>query len=88
MKAGKWLGILLVSALALGGCGSEVAQETIVEVKESALNAPQTAEVVKGDITKGLYYDAQVGPRVVQLGFEKGGTFGEFFVELGDEVKE
>ncbi len=89
MKTGKWLGILLVSALMLGGCAEkEVVQETIVELQDSALTAPQKTEVIRGDIEAVTYFDAQVGPKLVQLKFAKEGTFGEFFVQLGDEVKE
>lgn len=89
MKRVKWLGILLISAAALGGCGGSTAQsDVIVELKESALNAPQTTEVTRGDMQVAAYYDAQVGPRVEQLTFAEEGAFGEFLVELGDTVKE
>lgn len=88
MKTGKWLGILLVSALMLGGCAEEEIQETIVELQDSALTAPQKTEVVRGDIEEVTYYDAQVGPKLEQLKFAEEGTFGEFFVQLGDTVKE
>ncbi len=89
MKKLKTLGILLAGAVALGGCGdSATKSDVIVELKESALNAPQTAEVVRGDMQVAAYYDAQTGPRVEQLTFAEEGVFGEFFVELGDTVKE
>lgn len=88
MKTVKWLGILLVSAVAFGGCADKTAQDVIIEIQESALNAPQRTEVVRGDISASIYYDVQVGPKVEQLTFEEEGAFGEFFVQLGDEVKE
>lgn len=88
MKTGKWLGILLISALMLGGCAEADVEETIVELKDSALTAPQKTEVVRGDIEVVTYYDAQVGPKVEQLKFAEEGTFGEFFVQLGDTVEE
>lgn len=89
MKRVKWIGILLVSAIALGGCGETTAQgDVIVELKESALNAPQTTEVLRGDMQISTYYDAQVGPRVKQLTFAENAVFGKFLVELGDTVKE
>uniref|UniRef100_UPI0040567EA9 efflux RND transporter periplasmic adaptor subunit n=1 Tax=Acetatifactor sp. TaxID=1872090 RepID=UPI0040567EA9 len=87
MKTGKCLAILLLSAVVLGGCAEDTAQGTIVELKESALNAPQKTEVVRGDISVTLVYDAQIGPKVEQLTFEEEGSFGEFFVQLGDEIK-
>lgn len=89
MKRVKWIGILLVSAIALGGCGDTTTQDdVIVELKESALNAPQTTEVIRGDMQIATYCDAQVGPRVEQLTFAEEAAFGEFLVELGDTVKE
>ena len=87
MKTGKWLGILLVSTLMLGGCARAQEQETIMELKDSALTAPQTTQVVRGDIEVVTYYDAYVGPKVEQLTFAEEGTFGEFFVQLGDTVQ-
>lgn len=89
MKAKRLLGILLLSAVALGGCAGKSTQgDEIIELKESALNAPQSTKVEKGDIQVVTYYDAQVGPRVKQLTFAKEDSFGEFFVELGDTVRE
>lgn len=88
MKKGKLLGILLTSAIALGGCADEAAQrEVIVEVKESELNIPQMTEVTRGNLQVVQYYDAQVGPRVEQLTFSEEDTFGEFYVQLGDTVQ-
>ncbi len=88
MKTGKRLGILLVSTLMLAGCKDAEVQETITELQDSVLTAPQKTEVVRGDIEEVTYYDAQVGPMVEQLTFAEEGTFGEFFVQLGDTVKE
>lgn len=88
MKIRRALGIFLLSAVALGGCGQQAAQGTIIELKESALNQPQKIEVVRGDMCIATYCDAYVGPRVEQLSFEDDGVFGEFHVQLGDVVKE
>lgn len=89
MKTKKWLGILLLGAVTLGGCNGQTAQgDVIIELKESALNAPQRVEVTRGDIQVVTYYDAQVGPKVEQLSFAEADSFGEFLVELGDTVKE
>ncbi len=88
MKTLKWFGILLVSVLALGGCAGNAGQQVVVELKETALNAPQKTEVIRGDIRNVLIYDAQIGPKVEQLTFEEEGSFGEFLVQLGDTVKE
>lgn len=88
MKMSKWLGILLISALLCGGCGNqENIEDVIVEVTESAINEPQKATVIRGDLQVVEYYDAQIGPRVEQLTFGEDGTFGELCVQLGDAVK-
>lgn len=88
MKTKRLLGILLASVIMLGGCATDGAQETIAELQDSALEKPQTVEVVRGDMSVTTYQDAYVGPKVKQLTFEKEGIFGEYFVQLGDTVKE
>lgn len=89
MKTKKWFGILLLGVVTLGGCASQSAQkDVIIELQESALNAPQTTVVTRGDIQVVTYYDAQVGPKVEQLSFAEADSFGEFLVELGDTVQE
>lgn len=88
MKRVKWLGILLLCTAVLGGCADETTRDVIMEIQESALSAPQKTEAVRGAICDSLYYDAQVGPKVEQLTFPEEGMFGEFYVQLGDEVKE
>ena len=89
MKTKNVLGILLLCTVVLGGCAEATVQkDSVIELKESALDAAQSAKVEKGDIQLVTYYDAQVGPRVEQLTFTKEDTFGEFFVQLGDTVRE
>ncbi len=89
MKRARYLGILLVSLIALGGCSENTVQnDVVVELAESALSQPQKTEVVRGDIQVSMYYDAQVGPRVEQLKFAEEAVFGEYLVQLGDTVEE
>lgn len=89
MKTGKRLGILLLSTVMLSGCAGDSAKgDRIIELQESALNAPQKTVVTRGDIQVVTYYDAQVGPKVEQLSFAEAGSFGEFRVQLGDTVQE
>ncbi len=93
MKTKKWIGILLMGAVVLTGCaketvGGNTGKTTIMELEESQLDAPQKTEVLRGNMQIGNYYDAQVGPKVVQLKFPQEGLFGEYHVNLGDVVKE
>lgn len=88
MRMKKCVGVLLASMLALGGCAGETAKDVVIEVQDSIWEKPQTVEVVRGNLCKNSYYDAQIGPRVEQLTFEEEGRFGELHVQLGDEVKE
>lgn len=87
MRVKRLLGIFLLAAMTLGGCGEKPAEGNVVELQESALTAPQKTEVVRGDMEVVMYYDAQVGPKVEQLTFAEPGSFGEFHVQLGDTVK-
>lgn len=90
MKIKRLLALVLASTLILGGCGESeetVAKKDVVELTESALNAPQVTEVVRGDMQVVTYYDAQIGPRIEQLKFERDGVFGEYHVRVGDTVQ-
>ena len=60
MKMSKWLGILLISAIIFGGCGNEESvEDVIIEVTESAINEPQKATVIRGDLQVVEYYDVR-----------------------------
>jgi len=88
MKKTRLLGLVLATAFVLSGCGEEaVFQKNVVELEESTLSAPQVVEVVRGDMQIVTYYDAQIGPRIEQLRFEKAGIFGEYHVQIGDAVR-
>lgn len=89
MKIKRLLALILVSAFVLGGCGGEesVVKKDVVELQESALSAPQVVEVVRGDMQIVTYYDAQIGPKIQQLKFERDGVFGEYHVQIGDAVQ-
>ena len=90
MKIKRLLALVLASVFVLGGCGKgeeAVVKKDVVELTESALSAPQVIEVVRGDMQKVTYYDAQIGPRIEQLKFEKDGVFGEYHVQIGDTVQ-
>ena len=93
MKTGKIIGIFLAGAVMLGGCAEEAMgenanEEVIVELQNSALNAPQKTEVIRENIQVVTYCDTQIGPKIEQLKFPKEGVFGEYCVNLGDTVKE
>lgn len=89
MKRKVLTGLLLASAFVLGACGSQTTEkETIIELTETSASKPQTVTVERGDLQVSTSYDAQVGPRVVQLTFEEEGNFGEYKVGLGDTVAE
>lgn len=84
------IGICLAGAvllLAMTGCAQEKSETDVLELEESALTKPQKVAVVRGDLRVTASYDAKVGPKVEQLQFADEGTFGEFKVRLGDEVK-
>lgn len=89
MKKTGCMGIFLVGMAvlaSLAGC-AEQPQESTVEIKETLLRQEQKAEALRGDVRVSAFYDAWVGPKVEQLTFAEEGTFGEFKVQLGDEVK-
>lgn len=89
MKRKVLIALSLTSALFLGACASQTTgNETIIELTETGTAKPQTVTVERGDLQVSASYDAQVGPRVVQLTFEEEGNFGEYKVGLGDTVKE
>jgi len=87
MKTGKRLAIAIMTMLLLGGCQvKERDTVEIMELSESALEEPQTTEVIRGDIQVSYTSDAQIGPKVEQLTFPQGGSFGEYEVRLGEQV--
>ncbi len=87
MKKRIGIGILLVAMAVSAGCTREKEEKkTIIELQESTLNAPQTVEAKRGDLEIYFTMDAQVGPRVEQLTFEKKGEFSRYCVNLGQEV--
>lgn len=90
MKIKRVLALVLASAFVLGGCGEgeeTVAKKDVVELQESAFSAPQVVEVVSGDMQSVTYYDAQIGPKIQQLKFERDGVFGAYHVRIGDTVR-
>lgn len=88
MKTKIGLGILLVAVAMSAGCTDEKKESsTIIEIQESAINAPQTTEVTRGDLEVSITVDALVGPRIEQLTFEEKGEFSRFCVNLGQEVQ-
>ena len=89
MKRKVLIALSIASALVFGACGSQTTENgTIIELTETSTAKPQTVTVERGDLQVATSYDAQVGPRVVQLTFEEEGSFGEYKVSLGDTVKE
>lgn len=81
--------VLLVAAFALSACtGRQTESESIIELTETETAKPQTVAVKRGDLQVSVSYDAQVGPKVVQLTFEEEGIFGEYKVGIGDTVEE
>ncbi len=88
MKTKIGLGILLVAVAMSAGCTDEKEENNVViELQESAINAPQTTEVTRGDLEVSLTIDALIGPAIEQLTFEKKGEFSRFCVNLGQEVQ-
>lgn len=89
MKTGRGIAIFLAASFIMTACGSQnTDKEMVLEVTESSMVKSQTVGVERGDIRVSASYDAQVGPRVVQLTFEEEGIFGEYLVELGEAVKQ
>lgn len=80
--------MLLITAGVLVGCGSQTIEtNTVMELAETSTDKPQTIVVERGDLRASTSFDAQVGPRVLQLTFADEGIFGEYKVGLGDSVK-
>ena len=88
MKRKFLISVWIVAVFMLTACGKTKVEEKIVELSASTLWEPQTTEVIRGDLQVSVAYDALVGPKVVQLSFEEEGVFGEYKVQLGEEVKE
>jgi macrolide-specific efflux system membrane fusion protein len=71
----------------LTGCGKEkvTPQKTLVE--PVSLNA-ESATATYRDMEQKKIITGQVVPETVDLCFEVNGSFGEFYVQIGDKVKE
>ena len=80
--------VLLMSTALLAACAEPVGEHaTIIELQESAMEAEALVEVVRGDIALVTDLEAWVGPKMEQLTFGETGFFGEYKVQLGDQVK-
>ena len=79
----------LIATVILSGCGGNINEsaDVIVEVAATSTDKPQVIVVERGNLEVAASFDAQVGPKVIQLGFPDEGIFGEYKVGLGDVVK-
>ncbi len=81
--------LLMAGILVMSGCaGKNDIEKTIIELKESDFDRPQTVTVEKGDIQTYRTYQSSIGPKIEQLKFKYEGCFDNFTVDIGEEVKE
>lgn len=93
MKRKKQIGMLLAGVTAFAvmtGCADKGqkpdAGAAVIELESAVLTEPQKTEVFRGDLRVMTAYDAKVGAMTEQLTFAEGGAFGEYRVQIGDEV--
>lgn len=87
MRKSIGIALFLATVLCMLACSEKGTEETIIELEEGTAGQPQMTEVIRGDMQITMVMDAYAGPKVEQLSFKEGGFFGDYMVQLGDEVK-
>lgn len=87
MRKSIGIALFLAAVLCMAACSEKSTEETVIELEEGTAGQPQMTEVIRGDMQITMVMDAYVGPKVEQLSFKENGLFGDYKVQLGDEVK-
>lgn len=87
MKRIIGIALFLATVLGMAACSHQNTEEKVIELDEGTAGQPQMTEVIRGDLQVTMVTDAYVGPKVEQLSFKESGFFGDYKVQLGDEVK-
>lgn len=83
----KLVGIVLSISLLLVSCSGEGDNSADIDVAEIDWNSEQVTEVARGDVEEIVLVEGYTAPKVWQMKFEEEGTFDEYLVHMGDEVK-
>ncbi len=78
--------ISLAAVLLFSACGNKQENEQVLLIEAEALETEQTVTVERGEVENYVLLQGYVAPKVHQMNFEETGTFGEYKVELGEEV--
>lgn len=78
--------ISLAAVLLCSACGSKQENKQTLLIEAEALETEQTVTVERGDIENYARLQGYVVPKVHQMNFGEAGIFGEYKVELGEEV--
>lgn len=86
----KLTAAVLAGILVLSGCGesAEVAVTPTPELIAPISVKEEVAVAQRRDIYTVSSFPAKIIPHIEEAVFEKGGSFGNFYVEIGDEVLE
>ena len=87
---GCMLSVLLVclAGTQLAGCGKEKTdQQGNIKLIESSTDVPQLIKVTYGDVEEITMYDGEINPYMQIIQFPEEGSFEEYRVLLGDQVK-
>lgn len=81
------VGVCLVTALVLSGCGQTKTVEKVPELINAVGVNMDTAEVVKMDLSGVTSFSAQIVPTIEGLSFLSSGSIDSLKVTVGDKVK-